>query len=154
MLHRPNPDLHHFLELELARSRRFDIPVSVLAFEVPETSDARRWRRRRRDGTTLRALANRLTQHVRGFDAVFSDVDARRLIVVAAGSPPAETERLRDRLAAQLDAHQRPVASGAACFPADGSRPGELLEAAVARMRTDDHHEDDDTDATYLERSA
>ena len=130
---------HPYIQEQMARSRRYEKPLSVLVVDPRPTNDASAWRQLLQeieDQVALRyatrSLAAKLAPRLRATDRLFRDDGTQRLVLVCPETKPEDARQLVERLLAQAGGH-RPavrVGVGVASFPDEALTFEELLRTA------------------------
>jgi diguanylate cyclase (GGDEF)-like protein len=144
--------LADFLDAEIARSRQYNAPVSLLMIEIDDLESIRSAVGVSAGGTAFRAVASRLRRCVRSVDLAASCGDGRFALVLPS-TPKANAVCVGERALDDIGEHvatrsdrtgARPVSVrvGIATCPADGIEVADLIghaEAALAEAGSAEH---------------
>ena len=125
------------MELELARAARQAVEVTVALFDVDDLTGINDADGRAAGDDVLREVAAVVGESVRAVDTVARWGGDEFLVVAPGAKGTTVAERIVSAVAARATATNRriTVSAGIARFPADGSTPEDLVQAAESALR-------------------
>ena len=125
------------LELELARAARQGVEITLALFDIDDLTGINDADGRATGDDVLREVAAVVGESVRAIDTVARWGGDEFLVVAPGAKGTTVAERIVDAVASRATVADKhiTVSAGIARFPADGSTPDELVQAAEAALR-------------------
>jgi diguanylate cyclase (GGDEF)-like protein len=125
------------MELELARAARQAVEVTVALFDIDDLTGINDGEGRAAGDDVLREVAAVVGESVRAVDTVARWGGDEFLVVAPGAKGTTVAERIVHAVAARAAATNRriTVSAGIARFPADGTTPEDLVQAAESALR-------------------